>query len=162
MAQSLTKDAPAPAEPSLGELVATATKAASELMRAEIELAKAELTAEAKKAAIGGGMFGGAAFFGLFAFLLLSFAAAYGVAASPLPTWAGFLVVGGVYLLFAAIMALVGLKAVKKMGPPEATVRTAKETVSELKGLKERRRLKEAEKAARAEAAVAAAAAAAK
>jgi hypothetical protein len=159
MAQSLTKDAAAPAEPSLGELVATATKAASDLMRAEIELAKAELKTEAKKAAIGGGMFGGAAFFGLFAFLLLSFAAAYAVAEA-LPTWAGFLIVGGSYLLLAAIMGIVGLRAVKKMGPPEATVRTAKETVSELKGLKERRRVREAEKAARAEAAVAAAAAA--
>lgn len=144
MAQSLTKDAAAEAEPSLGELVATATKAASELMRAEIELAKAELKTEAKKAAVGGGMFGGAALFGLFAFLLLSFAAAYALASAVDSTWAGFLIIGGAYLLLAAILGLIGLKSVMKMGPPEATVRTAKETVSELKGLKERRKLRAA------------------
>ena len=140
MAQPLTKDVtPAEAEQSLGELVATASKAASDLIRAELELAKSELKNEAKKAAIGGGAFGGAAFFGIFAFLLLSFAAAYGVAASSLPTWAGFLIIGGTYLLFAAVMGLVGLKAVKRMGPPERTVRTTKDTVERFKSIKENR-----------------------
>ncbi len=145
MAQTLSKnDAPAEAEPSLGELVATATKAASDLVRAEIDLAKAELKTEAKKAAIGGGMFGGAAFMGIFAFLLLSFAAAYAVAEA-LPTWAGFLIIGGAYLLLAAIMGLIGLKSVKKMGPPEATLRTTKETVETLKTIKERRGRRDAD-----------------
>lgn len=141
MAQGLTKDtASAEAEPSLGELVATASKAASDLFRAEIELAKAELKEEAKKAAIGGGAFGGAGFLGIFAFLLLSFSAAYGVAASPwFPVWAGFAIIGGAYLLLAGILGLVGLKSVKRMGPPERTVRTTKDTVERFKAIKENR-----------------------
>lgn len=141
MTQSLTKDvATDEAQPSLGELVATATKAASDLFRAEIELAKTELKEEAKKAAVGGGAFGGAGFFGVVAFLLLSFAAAYGVAESPwFDVWAGFAIIGGSYLLLAAILGLVGLKSVKRMGPPERTVRTTKDTVERFKAIKANR-----------------------
>ena len=46
----------------------------STLLRAEIDLAKAEITDEAKTAAKGGAMFGGAAFLGLLAVILLSIA----------------------------------------------------------------------------------------
>jgi hypothetical protein len=119
-------------EPSLGELVAAATRDMSVLVRSEIELAKLEMTAEAKKAAVGGGAFGGAAVFGLFGLIMGSFAAAYGLD-TVLPTWAAFLIVTGVYLLLAAILGLVGLGAMKKLGPPERTLRTTKETVEALK-----------------------------
>jgi hypothetical protein len=116
-------------QPSLGELVAAASRDASILVRSEIELAKAEITAEVKKAAIGGGMFGAAGFFGLFAFIFLSFGAVYGLAQTALDVWASFLIVGGVYLLLAGI----GLSSLKKMGPPKATQRTIKDTVATLK-----------------------------
>lgn len=121
------------AEPSLGELVAAASRDASILIRSEIELAKAELTAEAKKAAVGGGMFGAAGLFGLFAFIFLSFGAVYGLDKTALDLWACFLIVGGAYLLLAGILAAVGLRSLKKMGPPERTQRTIKETVATLK-----------------------------
>ncbi|MGQ0632364.1 MAG: phage holin family protein [Sporichthyaceae bacterium] len=120
------------AEPSLGELVAAASRDASILIRSEIELAKRELKVEARNAAVGGGMFGGAAVFGLFALIMLSFAAAFGLD-TVLPTWAAFLIVGGSYLLFAVVMALIGVGAIKKVGPPKRTLRTAKETVRVLK-----------------------------
>lgn len=123
-------------QPSLGELVATASAAASDLMRAEIALAKAELRSEVRKAALGGGMFAGAAVFGLFAFLLLSFAAAYGIAVSDLPTWAGFGILGGGYLLLAGILAGVGLRSVLRIKAPERTVRATKDTVATLKSFK--------------------------
>jgi hypothetical protein len=133
-------------EPSLGELVAAATKDMSILIRSEIELAKLEMTAEAKKAAMGGGAFGGAAVFGLFGLIMGSFAAAYGLD-TVLPTWAAFLIVTGLYLLFAAILGLVGLRAVKKLGPPERTVRTTKETIAALKN-RDRKKNKNAAAAA--------------
>ena len=38
-----------------------------------------------------------------------------------------------VYLLVAAILAAVGKKAVNKVGPPERTIRTSKETAAFLK-----------------------------
>ena len=120
-------------EPSLGELVAAASRDASLLLRSEIELAKSEIAAEVKKAAIGGGMFGAAGLFGLFAFVFLSFGAVYGLAQTALDVWASFLIVGGAYLLLAGILAAIGLGSLKKMGPPERTQRTIKETVATLK-----------------------------
>lgn len=121
------------AEPSLGELVAAASRDASLLFRSEIELAKSEIQVEVKKAALGGAMFGAAAVLGLFAFIMVSFGAAYGLDETDLPTWASFLIVAGVYLLLAAMLGLVGLRSVKKMGPPKRTLRTTKETVAALK-----------------------------
>ena len=120
-------------QPSLGELVAAASQNASVLVRSEIELAKAELAAEAKKAAVGGGMFGGAGVCALFGFIFLSFGAVYGLAQTDLPLWACYLIVAGVYLLFAGILAAIGLSSLKKIGPPKRTQRTVKDTVATLK-----------------------------
>ena len=120
-------------EPSLGELVAAASQNASILIRSEIELAKTELAAEAKKAAVGGGMFGGAGLFAFFGFIFLSFGAVYGLDQTSLDLWACFLIVAGAYLLFAGILAAIGLSSLKKMGPPKRTQKTVKETVATLK-----------------------------
>lgn len=125
-------EAPTATEQSFGELVAAASRDMSVLVRSEIELAKLELSSEVKKAAVGGGALGGAAVFGMFGLVMGSFAAAYGFA-ELVPIWAGFLIVMGIYLFFAAIFALVGRSAMKKLGPPERTVRTAKDTVAALK-----------------------------
>jgi hypothetical protein len=125
-------EAPAATEQSLGQLVAAASRDMSVLIRSEIELAKLEIGAEAKKVAVGGGALGGAAVFGMFALVMGSFAAAYGFA-EVVPIWAAFLIVMGIYLFFALVFALVGKGAMKKLGPPERTVRTAKETVTALK-----------------------------
>ena len=117
----------------LGALVATASRDLSTLVRSEIELAKAELRQEAKNGATGGAMFGAAGFLSLLAVILLSIAAAYGLVALGLhPGWA-FLIVAGAYLLIAGILALVGKKVISKVGPPERTIRTSKETASFLK-----------------------------
>ena len=133
--------APAPAaepeeepQPSLGELVASASQHMSVLVRSEIELAKLELKVEAKKAAIGGAAIGAAAFLGLFALLLLSFAAAYGINSMGLAKGWSFLIVGGTYLLLAAVLIFGGAKSMMKIGPPRRTLRTTKETISVLKG----------------------------
>jgi len=83
-----------------------------------------------RHAAKGGAMFGGAAFLGLLAVILLSIAAAYGLTALGLHAGFAFLIVAGAYLLVAGLLALVGVRAVKKVGPPERTIRTAKESVA--------------------------------
>lgn len=132
MAQSYNGAAPA-TEQSLGDLVASASQNASILIRSEIQLAKAELATEAKKAAVGGGMFGGAGLLSFFGFIFLSFGAVYGLAQTDLGLWACYLIVAGAYFLLAGILAAIGLKALKKMGPPERTQRTLKETVATLK-----------------------------
>jgi len=120
-------------EETLGTLFATASRDLSALVHGEIELAKAEIRIDVKNGAKGGAMFGAAGFVAVLAVILLSIAAAYGLVAAGLhPAWA-FLVVGGAYLLGAGALALLGKRAVGKVGPPERTIRTSKDTAAFLK-----------------------------
>ena len=113
---------------SLGDLVATATRDLSLLIHKEVELAKAEITGELKKAGIGAGLLGGAGFIGFFALLLLCVAAALGLAAgADIPTWAGFLCVGGAFAGAAGLVALLGLGNLVRIGPPQRTIRTVRD-----------------------------------
>lgn len=118
------------ADQSVGQLVAAASRDMSALVRAEIALAKAEVQQQAKTAAVGGAMFGAAAFVGVLAVILGCIAAAYGLVAAGLhPGWA-FLIVSGAFLLLAVVLVLVGVTRMKKLGPPERTIRTVKDTIS--------------------------------
>ena len=99
------------AEPSIAALVAEASRDLSSLLRAEVDLAKAEIKDEAKSAAKGGAMFGAAAFLGLLAVILLSAALAYGLMAFGIWTWLAFVIVALLYLLSLRLV-LVGRKAV--------------------------------------------------
>ena len=117
----------------LGQLFAEASRDLSTLVHDEIELAKAEIRQDVKNGVAGGAMFGAAAFVAVLAVILLSIAAAYGLVALGLhPGWA-FLIVAGVYLLAAVLFALMGKRAVAKVGPPQRTIRTSKETAAFLK-----------------------------
>jgi hypothetical protein len=102
------------------------------LVTDQVELAKSELTPAAKNAGIGGGMFGAAGYFGINAATLIYIAAALGLAALGLPYWAAFLIVAGVLLLIAAILALIGYTRIKKIKAPERTIANGKALVSEL------------------------------
>jgi hypothetical protein len=120
---------PGGSDASLGELVSDATERMSSLVRSEVELAKAEITQSVKKGGLGAGLLGGAGFFGVFAFLFVSLAAAWGIAEF-LPDWAAFLIVGAVYGLLAAILALRGKKSLSSVGPPERTIQAAKDDLA--------------------------------
>ena len=122
-----TTPATEPTEPTVGELVAAVGRDVSELVRDEITLAKLELADSVKTAGKGAGMLGGAGFLGFFAFLLLSFAAVYGLVTLGLNTALSFLIVAVVYLVVAGILGLLGKNALQKAAPPERTVRTVKE-----------------------------------
>ncbi len=115
-------------EPSIGALVAEASRGMSTLLRAEVDLAKAEIKEEAKTAARGGAMFGAAGFLGLLAVILLSIALAYGLIALGIWTWLAFVIVALLYILIAAILVLLGRNTVSHVGPPERTIRSVKET----------------------------------
>jgi hypothetical protein len=131
----MTATAPRPgaSEETLGALFANASRDLSALVRSEIELAKAEIRVDVENGAKGGAMFGAAGFLSVLAVILLSIAAAYGLVAAGLhPGWA-FLIVAVVYLLVAALLAFIGKKTVSKVGPPERTIRTSKETAAFLK-----------------------------
>jgi len=120
-------------EETLGALFVAASRDLSSLIRSEIELAKAELRSDVRNGAAGGAMFGAAGFLGVVAFVLLLIAAAYGLVAAGLHPALAFLVVAVLLLLVAGVLAFVGKKAVAKVGPPERTIRTSKETAAFLK-----------------------------
>jgi Putative Actinobacterial Holin-X, holin superfamily III len=115
-------------EPSIGALVAEASRDLSTLLRAEIDLAKSEIRDEAKTAAKGGAMFGGAAFLGLLAVILLSIALAYGLVALGVWPWLAFVIVAVFYLLIAGVLALIGRRTMSRVRPPERTIRSVRET----------------------------------
>lgn len=116
---------------SLGQLVASASRDLSALVRDEIELAKTELKESVLAVGKGAGMFGAAAFLAYVAFLMLSIAAGYGLVAAGLHPALAFLIVGGVYLLVAGIVGYVGMRSVRKAGPPART----KQSIEEAKAL---------------------------
>lgn len=111
---------------SLGELVQIATKDLSLLVSQEIALAKAEIKRDVTAAGKGAGLFGGAGFTGLFALLFLSIALAFAIG-KPTTLGVGFLIVGLLYLVAAAVLALTGKKQLSHVGPPEKTIETLKD-----------------------------------
>lgn len=113
-------------ERSLGDLVQTATRDLSLLVSQEVALAKAEIKRDVAAAGKGAGLFGGAGFTGLLALVFLSIALAFAIG-RPTTLGVGFLVVGLLYLVAAAVLALSGKKALAQVGPPEKTIKTLKD-----------------------------------
>jgi hypothetical protein len=120
---------PLAADRSLGALFGDLSREFTALMNAHIELAKVEVRDEATNAVRAAGMFGGAAITGLFALLLLSFAAAWGLA-EVIPTGFAFLIVGVVWAIAAAILAVVGRARARDVTPPDDTIDALKEDVA--------------------------------
>jgi hypothetical protein len=118
---------PTKTEPTLGELVATATRDLSSLVHQEVELAKVEIKRDIANAGKGAGMFGGAGFTGVLALLFLSISAAYGISWLGVPLGCAFFTVGLIYAIAAAVLALNGKKSMQKIGPPEKTIETLKD-----------------------------------
>ncbi len=115
-------------ERTIGQIVSDAATNAQTLVRDEIALAKAEINQDVQKGVKTGIGFGIAAFFGIFAFMMFLFAAAWGIA-TVLPTWAAFLIVGGVLLLITIIAAIFGFLQLKKIkGKPEQAIAAAQRT----------------------------------
>lgn len=120
-------------EETLGMLFANASRDLSTLVHSEIALAKAEIRVDVKNAAKGGAMFGAAAYLGVVASILLFVTIALFLAWLGLEAWLAFLIVTVLLLVVAGLLAFVGKRAVSKVGPPERTLRTSKDTVAFLK-----------------------------
>ncbi|NKZ08655.1 phage holin family protein [Actinomadura latina] len=121
-------------EAGTGELVRQAAQQVSELMRAELRLAVAELKDKGRHAGTGAGMFGGAALIALYGVAAL-LAAAIAAIAVALPVWAAALIIGGALLLVAGVLALMGRSQTRRATPakPEQAMDGARRTVAELK-----------------------------
>lgn len=102
----------------------------SALVNDHIQLARAEMMEEAKKAGRGAGLMGGAGVAGWIAALILSLALAWGLAEF-MPTWAAFLIVGAIWAIVATVMGLAGKKQLDRVGP------VAPETMNEVRKDKE-------------------------
>ncbi|MHB8961092.1 MAG: phage holin family protein [Candidatus Limnocylindrales bacterium] len=118
---------------SLGELVATATRDLSLLVRQEVELAKAEIKKDVAAAGIGAGLFGGAGFAAVMGLVFISISAAYGISWLGVPLGCAFFAVGALYLLAAAGLGLTGKKKIGQVGPPERTIETVKDDLEWVK-----------------------------
>ena len=121
-------------EPTIGRLVADASRDISALVQSEIKLAKSEIKVSAKAGGIGAALLGVAAFFGLLIIILLSIAFAYCLTMTGLHEAWAFLIVAGAYVLLAALLILVGILKLKKIRAPQKTIETAKAIPGVFKG----------------------------
>jgi hypothetical protein len=121
-------------EPSIGQLVADASRDVSTLIRHEIALAKAEVKISAKAGGLGAALFAAAGFVLVLAVIMLSVALAYFIHMTGLDLAWCFLIVFGFYVLVAALLAFIGFRQVKQVKAPERAINQGKEIPSALKG----------------------------
>ncbi len=128
-------DAQEQSDPTIGRLVADASRDVSSLVQNEIALAKSELRVSVKNLGLGGALLAVAAFFAVLIIILGSITAAYFLAKIPAldAAWA-FLIVTGFYILLAVIVVLIGIRKLKAVKSPEKTISTAKEIPGAFKG----------------------------
>jgi len=100
---------------SIGDLVSVAARDISQLVRYELDLAKLELKADAKRIGIGAALIGIALFAACLVLMLLCFAFAYGLNALGIWLWASFLIVAGVCVLIIGGAALIAWRMVHKL-----------------------------------------------
>ena len=115
------------AEPSVGTLVSSATADLSTLIRAEVELAKSEISRSAKKAGIGAGSFGAAGVVVAFSVFFIGIALAEFITWLGLIRWISYLIVWFLFVLVAGMAALFGRSMMKKIEKPERTIETLKD-----------------------------------
>jgi hypothetical protein len=127
---------PQEGDPTIGRLVADASRDISTLVSKEIALAKSELKVSVKAGGIGLGLFAAAGFLAVLAIIMLSVAIAYFIHWDDKGLelhWA-FLIVFGFYLLLAGLLGFVGLKKVKQVRAPEKAIEQGREIPRALKG----------------------------
>jgi uncharacterized membrane protein YqjE len=108
------------------ELVSEFLEQGRRLVRAEVQLARAEVKTEVKKASAGAGLIAGGGvvvFLGAMTFVAFLVIALSGV----MPLWASALLVAVLLLAGGAAIAYGGLKAMKKVHGPTKTIQTLKE-----------------------------------
>ena len=125
------------ADKSLGEIVAEVSEKASQLVREEIELAKAEVTDKVSKLTRGAGVAAAAGVFLVFGVTMFFHGLAWfldDVFNWEDNVWAGFAVVTALVFLLAILAALLAYRLFKKGAPPtpDMAIEEAKRTRAEL------------------------------
>jgi|SRR5690349_12595643 hypothetical protein len=127
---------PSPDDPTIGRLLADATRDISTLVSKEIELAKSELKVSVRAGGTGIGLLAGAAFIAVLGVIMLSFTIVYFI------NWGGaglalhwsYLIVTVFWFVVTAILGYIGVRKLKKVGPPERAIEQGREIPKALKG----------------------------
>jgi hypothetical protein len=123
-------------DPTIGRLIADASRDVSTLVSKEIELAKSELKVSVKAGGLGVGMLAAAAFLATLGVIMLSFTIVYFI------HWGGkglglqwsYLIVTGFWFAVVAVLGLVGVKKLKQVKAPEKAIEQGKEIPKALRG----------------------------
>jgi len=118
---------------SIGDLVSVAARDISQLVRYELDLAKLELKADAKRIGIGVALLAVALFAACLVLMLLCFAFAYGLVALGIWEWAAFLIVAGTCVLLIGGAALIAYRMVRKLDGMSKTRRSLADGMSMLR-----------------------------
>lgn len=128
--------APSSDEPTIGRLVADATRDVSTLVSKEIELAKSELKVSVRAGGLGVGLLAGAAFLATLGVIMLSFTIVYFI------NWGGeglalhwaYLIVTAFWFLLVAISGFIGIKKLKQVKAPEKAIEQGRNIPKALRG----------------------------
>ena len=119
-------------EPSIGQLVASASRDVSTLIRHEIALAKSEVKVSVKAGGIGAALFAAAAFVLVLGVIMLSVAIAYFIHMTGLDLAWCFSIVFLLYLVVAAVLGFIGYRSIRKVRAPERAIHQAQQTKTAL------------------------------
>ncbi|HET6937085.1 MAG TPA: phage holin family protein [Nocardioides sp.] len=125
---------PSPDDPTIGRLVADASRDISTLLSKEIELAKSELKVSFRAGGTGIGLLAGAAFIAVLGVIMLSFTFVYFIHWAGLALHWSYLIVTVFWFLVTAILAWIGVRKLKTVGPPERAIEQGREIPKALKG----------------------------
>lgn len=125
---------PGPQPPTIGELFGRLTEQVSRLVRAEVELAKKEMTKKLTNIGLGAGLLIGAIVLSLYGLGVLIHSAILGLSNVFAP-WLAALTIGIVLFVIVGILALIGIRKIKAGTPPqpEAAVENLKESIDAVK-----------------------------
>ena len=126
---------PLQADRSLGELLSELTSDLGHLFRQEVQLAKTEARDELKQIGKGAGMLAGAGLSAWLALVMLSLTLAWWLDKA-LDRAVSFLLVGLIWAVIGAVLAIVGKQQVGRARPLPETVRTLKEDAQWVKAQK--------------------------
>jgi hypothetical protein len=118
---------------SVGVLVSLAVKDVTQLIRCELDLAKLELKADARRLGIAGALLVIAAFVACLVLMLACFSLAYGLISLGIWPWAAFLIVAGTCILLAGLAVLIGALKFRGLSGLKKTRRTVQDGLSLLR-----------------------------
>jgi hypothetical protein len=118
----------------VSQLIDDATHDLSDIVRAEIALAKAELRKDAESAIAAGGMVAVAGYLGYLATFAGMLTTGFVLAAIGLPLWASFAVVTGLLVVIAAGLGFGARVMARRIKPPTQAMEQLRATVTLLPG----------------------------